>query len=60
MAESAGGRGSGGSGMAAGISGPSIAPAYVKLDRPMRFDGNHAELENFLFAVESYIYNSDL
>lgn len=60
VAESAGGSGGGGSNVATGASGPSLAPAYVKLDRPMRFDGKHAELENFLFAMESYILSSEI
>ena len=32
----------------------------MKLDRPMRFNGKHSELENFLFAMKSYITSSNL
>ena len=43
-----------------GHRGPTLSPEFVKLDRPSRFNGKHSELENFLFAMESYIASSGL
>lgn len=40
--------------------GPTLSPEFVKLDRPSRFSGKHSDLENFLFAMNSYIASSGL
>ena len=62
VAEAGGGGGGGGGGHVVPIAvrGPSLSPEFVKLDRPMRFNGKHSELENFLFAMRSYIVSSNL
>ncbi|MDY6966383.1 MAG: hypothetical protein SVM80_10535 [Halobacteriota archaeon] len=42
------------------LRGPTLSPEFVKLDRPGRFNGKHSDLENFLFAMNSYIASSGM
>ena len=61
MGES-GGTGGGGGGAPSGGhgTGPSLAPQYIKLEKPPKFGGKHSELENFIFAMKLYLDSSGL